>query len=123
MSDFTPFYKTIVRIIAHDVAFDWSMPFQRSKANKSTGSGFFVDKKGHILTCAHVVANAAHVFVEVPTEGDRKYSAQVLGICPFFDLAVLRVEGYKNKEFCRLDTGRTKVAPGMETFALVSTSR
>ena len=118
MSDFTPFYKTIVRILAHDVAFDWSMPFQRAKANKSTGSGFFVDKKGHILTCAHVVANAAHVFVEVPTEGDRKYTAVVLGICPFFDLAVLRVEGYKNKEYCRLDTGRIKIAPGMETFAL-----
>lgn len=118
MADFTRFYKNIVRIVAHDVGFDWLMPFQKMAPRESSGSGFFVDKQGHILTCAHVVENASHLFVEIPSEGDRKYEADILGVCPFFDLAVIKIKGYKNKSFCKLDSGKTVIEPGMETYAL-----
>lgn len=118
MADFTRFYKNIVRIVAHDVGFDWLMPFQKMSPREGSGSGFFVDKQGHILTCAHVVENASHLFVEIPSEGDRKYEADILGVCPFFDLAVIKIKGYKNKSFCKLDSGRTVIEPGMETYAL-----
>lgn len=118
MADFTRFYKNIVRIVAHDVGFDWQMPFQKMAPREGSGSGFFVDKQGHILTCAHVVENASHLFVEIPSEGDRKYEADILGVCPFFDLAVIKIKGYKNKSFCKLGSGRTVIEPGMETYAL-----
>jgi S1-C subfamily serine protease len=118
MADFTRFYKSIVRIIAHDVGFDWLMPFQKMSPREGSGSGFFVDKQGHILTCAHVVENASHLFVEIPSEGDRRYEAEILGVCPFFDLAVIKVKEYKNKSFCKLDSGKTMMEPGMETYAL-----
>ena len=104
--------------MAHDVGFDWQMPFQKMAPIEGSGSGFFVDKQGHILTCAHVVENASHLFVEIPSEGDRKYEADILGVCPFFDLAVIKIKGYKNKSFCKLDSGRTVIEPGMETYAL-----
>jgi S1-C subfamily serine protease len=41
-----------------------------------------------------------------------------LGVCPFFDLAVIKIKGYKNKSFCKLDSGKTVIEPGMETYAL-----
>ena len=118
MADFTRFYKSIVRIVAHDVGFDWLMPFQKMAPRESSGSGFFIDREGHILTCAHVVDNASHLFVEIPSEGDRKYEADILGLCPFFDLAVIKIKGYKNKSYCKLDSGKRTIEPGMETYAL-----
>ena len=96
-------YTSVVRIIAYNIGFDWSMPFQKDQSTESVGTGFFFDKEGHILTCSHCVEDATEVFVEIPTEGNKQYSVVVKGICPFFDIAVLKIEGYKNKTYCRLD--------------------
>ena len=112
------YYTNIVRIIAHETGFDWMLPFQKLKSNKSFGSGFFIDKKGHILTCAHCVESASHVFIEIPSEGDKQYVAEIKGVCPFFDLAIVKIQDYKNESFCKLDNGDTRIEPGFETYAL-----
>ena len=55
------------------------------------GSGFFIDKDGHVLTNAHVVDGAASLSVTLDN-GD-KLPARTVGLDPVLDLALIRVEG------------------------------
>ena len=63
--------------------------FPRQQENVSTGSGFVLDERGHILTNAHVVA--ASTDVRVSFSDHRTVSARVIGKDPDTDLAVLGV--------------------------------
>ncbi|HZG56849.1 S1C family serine protease [Paenibacillus sp.] len=57
-----------------------------------SGSGFFFDKEGYILTNEHVINGAEKV--EVVVEGTKEpYVAKVLGTAYDLDLAVLKIEG------------------------------
>jgi S1-C subfamily serine protease len=67
--------------------------FPRQQENVSTGSGFVLDDKGHILTNAHVVANSTDV--RVSFSDHRTVSARVIGKDPDTDLAVLAVSPRK----------------------------
>ena len=53
------------------------------------GSGFVFDKKGHIITNAHVVKDAVKVVVTF-LDG-RSYNAEIIGTDKFTDLAVIKV--------------------------------
>lgn len=112
-------YNTIVRIIVHEAEFDYELPFKIKGNRVASGTGFFIDNKGHILTCSHVVQSASHVYVEIPKEGKNQYKAHVLGICPHFDIAMIRIEDYDNHEFCKLhEANDSTIKPGDETYAL-----
>lgn len=117
-------YHTIVRIVVHATEFDFELPFKIKGNQLSSGTGFFIDKQGHILTCSHVVQDASHVYIEIPNEGKKQYKAQVLGICPFFDIAIIRILDYQNTHCCTLDeaighsVGDAAVKSGDETYAL-----
>ena len=54
------------------------------------GSGFVIDKEGHILTNYHVIADARQV--EVTMHNRKKYRATVIGTDPTHDLAVIQIE-------------------------------
>ncbi len=53
------------------------------------GSGYVFDKKGHVITNAHVVDDATKVVVTF-LDG-RSYNAEVIGIDTFTDIAVIKV--------------------------------
>jgi serine protease Do len=53
------------------------------------GSGFVLDADGHIVTNNHVVDDAAEVIVRLGD--DREFTAEVLGVDPETDLALLKV--------------------------------
>ena len=53
------------------------------------GSGFVFDKKGHIITNAHVVKDAIKVVVTF-LDG-RSYNAEIVGVDTFTDIAVIKV--------------------------------
>jgi serine protease Do len=57
----------------------------------STGSGFVVSQSGHILTNHHVIAHSDAVFVRFTGE-QREFPAELIGIDPNTDLAVLKIE-------------------------------
>jgi putative serine protease PepD len=59
---------------------------------QATGSGFVVSSDGLIVTNAHVVEGAGEVAVKVGTDGDQ-LPAEVVGIDPSRDLALLDVDG------------------------------
>ncbi|MGQ9683991.1 MAG: S1C family serine protease [Anaerolineae bacterium] len=75
---------------------------------EGTGSGFLIDRDGHVLTNYHVVAGAKSVAVTL-FDG-RSLDAQVVGIDPQSDLAILQVEATADLpaplEFGRSDTLR-----------------
>jgi len=72
--------------------FDPFGPPQQQQA-QALGSGFVIDKSGHILTNAHVVLNASKVQVAFGADAtSRTYDAKVLGIDRSTDVAVLKVD-------------------------------
>ena len=112
-------YNTIVRIVVHEAEFDFDLPFKIKGNRSASGTGFFIDNEGHILTCSHVVRRASYVYIEIPKEGKKQYKAHVLGICPHFDLALVKIENYKNILHCNLHEGHDlTIKPGDETYAL-----
>jgi len=62
----------------------------QSQQSQSLGSGFVIDKSGHILTNAHVVLNASKV--DVGFSNGSSYPATVVGLDRSTDVAVLKVD-------------------------------
>ena len=60
----------------------------------ATGSGFYLDKQGHVVTNNHVVESAAEKNgkIEVIDHEGNRYDATVVGRSPVYDLAVLFVK-------------------------------
>jgi S1-C subfamily serine protease len=79
---------SVVNITSTAVAFDF---FYGPVPQEGQGSGFIIDKEGHILTNYHVVANAREV--EVTLHNKKKYKADVIGTDRSHDLAVLQIKG------------------------------
>ncbi len=78
---------SVVNITSTSLAFDF---FYGPVPQEGQGSGFIIDKEGHILTNYHVVANARQV--EVTLANKKKYKAQIIGLDPSHDLAVIKVD-------------------------------
>ena len=68
--------------------FDFGFP--QEQRGEATGSGFVIDKKGTILTNAHVVSGATRVTVQFADK--QAVDAKVLGRDESSDLAVLKVD-------------------------------
>jgi S1-C subfamily serine protease len=68
-------------------------PFGGSSGGTATGSGFVIDKDGHILTNAHVVDGATNIQVTLgSSDTSQPISAQVVGKDPSTDVALLKVD-------------------------------
>src|SRR6266852_6145463 len=76
----------VVNVTSRAVAFDF---FYGLVPQEGQGSGFIIDKGGHILTNYHVVADARQV--EVTLHNRKKYRATVVGIDKAHDLAVIQI--------------------------------
>jgi len=76
-----------------DPFWDFFFPERRKvrKAIKGLGSGFIVDKEGHVWTNEHVVEGADKIVVNLPD--GRQFDAKLVGGDPRFDVAVLKIEG------------------------------
>ena len=77
----------VVNVTNRSYAYDF---FMNPVPQEGTGSGFVYDTEGHIVTNFHVVENAEELSVTL-ADGSA-YPAQVVGVDPSNDLAVLRIE-------------------------------
>jgi serine protease Do len=102
--------KCVVRIMAESININWSMPYLKESPSMGQGTGFFIDNKGHILTCAHVIDGAKHLYIEIPNISSNKYECDIIGICPLFDIGLIRCRDYQPKEYIELgDSDKLKV--------------
>ncbi|MDX1764170.1 MAG: DegQ family serine endoprotease [bacterium] len=63
---------------------------EREFKSKSLGSGFIIDKEGHILTNNHVIENATEIMVKLST--DKEYEAKIVGRDPKTDIALIKID-------------------------------
>jgi S1-C subfamily serine protease len=80
--------RGVVQVIATQVSSD--SPFFGPQETTASGSGFVIDKAGHIVTNYHVVDGAREV--QVNFSGDDRMDAKVIGSDPSTDIAVLEID-------------------------------
>ena len=64
------------------------------------GSGFFIDRRGYIITNHHVISEMVNpkrkttckLYIKLPSDIEKKIPAKVIGYDPIIDLALLKVE-------------------------------
>src|SRR5215813_9122742 len=78
---------SVVNITSKAVTFDF---FYGLMPQEGQGSGFIIDKEGHILTNNHVIADARQV--EVTLHNRKKYRATIVGTDRAHDLAVIQIK-------------------------------
>jgi S1-C subfamily serine protease len=76
----------VVNITTTAVAYDF---FYGPVPQQGMGSGFIIDREGHILTNFHVIANARDVSVTLSNQ--KTYKAEIIGTDPSHDLAVIKI--------------------------------
>jgi S1-C subfamily serine protease len=65
-------------------------PFGTTETQRALGSGFVIDKAGHIVTNYHVVRGASTI--QVSFSNNERFKARLVGVDPSTDIAVLKVE-------------------------------
>ena len=88
------------------------------------GSGFFIDRRGHLLTNYHVIQSEvdptyegySRLFIRLSERGDERVPAKVIGYDRIFDLALLKTEVEPDHVFG--STGAGPLAPGDKVVAI-----
>jgi S1-C subfamily serine protease len=77
---------SVVNIKSRSVAFNF---FYGVVPEEGQGTGFILDKEGHIMTNYHVVANARQI--EVTLYNRKNYKADLIGTDALHDLAIIQI--------------------------------
>jgi len=89
---------------------------QREFKQPSLGSGFIIDKEGHVVTNNHVIEDADQIKVKL--DGDKEFDAEVVGRDPSTDIALLKIKSshdfpvVKMGDSAQLKVGQWVVAIG-----------
>ncbi len=88
----TQLFQTASRSVAHITSMSLRRSFTRDvyRVPEGSGSGFVWDRDGHIVTNYHVVQNGESFQVVLADEST--FAAKLVGIAPYKDLAVLKIE-------------------------------
>lgn len=83
---------SVVNIVTSAVTYDF---FYNPVPSTGSGSGVIADRRGHIITNYHVIDGAKSL--EVTLFDGSKHSAEVIGVDPGVDLAVIRIKAPASK--------------------------
>lgn len=117
---------TVVQVFSQIAAFNWLEPYRTPNHGQASGTGFFIDDQGYIVTNAHVINEAKAVHIQVPSFGKCLFRVEIIGISPDRDLALLKlpeesVEKFKTElgKFPFLELGNSdKVKRASEIMTL-----
>lgn len=101
---------TVVQIFAHGAQFNWLEPYKTPNQFQASGSGFFINEEGDIITNAHVVNEAKAVYIQIPSMGKRRFEVDVIGVSPERDLALIRLKE-KERELIVSEMGALRYLP------------
>jgi serine protease Do len=82
---------TVVQVFSQTSDFNWTEPYKTPSQGESAGTGFFINDKGDLITNYHVVAQSICVQIQVPTFGMERFDAQIVGVSPERDIALLKL--------------------------------
>lgn len=96
--------KYIVKILAQEIFLNWKMPFSVERASQGIGTGFLISPDGLILTCGHVIEQSVKIYIEMPSEGFKRYDADIIGFCPSdeVDVGLLKIRNFHTKHYLHL---------------------
>jgi S1-C subfamily serine protease len=97
--------RGVIQVLATSVVSD--NPFFGSRPSRALGSGFVIDKAGHVVTNYHVIEGASKV--EVSFSGNDEMPATVIGRDPSTDIAVLRIKRAQGRALTPLELGDSDV--------------
>ena len=103
--------SSVVNITSKAVTFDF---FYGLVPEEGQGSGFIIDKEGHILTNYHVIADARQI--EVTLHNRKKYKATIVGTDRSHDLAVVQIKAPDLTPMVLGDSGNLQV--GQKVYAI-----
>jgi len=103
---------SVVNITSTALVFDF---FYGTVPQQGQGSGFILDKAGHILTNFHVVAGANRG-IEVQLSDKRKFAARVIGTDRTHDLALLQIDAPNLQPVTLADSSQLNV--GQKVYAI-----
>ncbi len=103
---------SVVNITSTSLVFNF---FYGPVPQQGQGSGFILDKSGHILTNFHVV-EGANRGVEVQLSNKHRYSAKVVGTDKTHDLALLQIDAPNLQPVTLADSSQLSV--GQKVFAI-----
>lgn len=102
---------SVVNITSRAMTFDF---FYGLVPQEGQGSGFIIDKDGHILTNYHVIADARQV--EVTLHNRKKYRATIVGTDRSHDLAIVQIQGPDLQPMTLGDSSNLQV--GQKVYAI-----
>jgi len=88
----------VVQVFSSMGHIHWLKPYRSPDEVVTTGSAFFINEKGDMLTNYHVVGQARSVMVRIPRLGQQQYRARVVGACPERDVALLALTDAAREE-------------------------
>ncbi|MGA3045241.1 MAG: trypsin-like peptidase domain-containing protein [Terracidiphilus sp.] len=103
---------SVVNITSTTLVFNF---FYGTVPQQGQGSGFILDKSGHILTNFHVV-EGANRGIEVTLSNKRKYAAKVIGTDRVHDLALLQIDAPNLEPVILADSSGLNV--GQKVYAI-----
>ncbi|HEV2444287.1 MAG TPA: trypsin-like peptidase domain-containing protein [Candidatus Sulfopaludibacter sp.] len=103
---------SVVNITSRQMVFNF---FYGAVPQQGQGSGFILDKAGHVLTNYHVI-QGANRGIEVMLSNKRSYSARVVGTDPLHDLALLQIDAPDLQPVTLGDSSNLQV--GQEVYAI-----
>ena len=103
---------SVVNITSTTLVFNF---FYGTVPQQGQGSGFILDKAGHILTNFHVV-DGANRGIEVMLSNKRRYPARVVGVDKVHDLALLQIDAPDLQPVTLADSSQLNV--GQKVYAI-----
>jgi len=103
---------SVVNITSTTLVFNF---FYGTVPQQGQGSGFILDKAGHVLTNFHVV-DGANRGIEVMLSNKRRYQAKVVGTDKAHDLALLQIEAPNLQPVTLADSSGLSV--GQKVYAI-----
>lgn len=101
---------TVVQVYAQVAAIDLLQPYKTPSQGVATGSGFFIDESGYLVTNAHVVLQAKAVWIQIPSLGKTIIDVEIVGLSPDRDLALLKLTD-QGKAILHAQLGKVPVLP------------
>lgn len=84
-------HNAVVQVFVQASDFNWAEPYKTTTADDAFGTAFFISEDGYLISNFHVINRASSIEVQLPSLGRQRLAIEVVGVCPFRDIALLRL--------------------------------